>query len=1732
MGTVSLINSDLTTLLGETKRRNADLRQACEKSLFEIKALTSSSKSEQEVLHELSQSSSFPQPFLLACSTKNGKYCSIAVQGLQKVIASHSLSKSRLSDVLDSFQDATHLGVEIQLKILQSLPPLIEKYGEDIGDELLSRTIQLCAILQSSKIAVVVNTAAATLQQLSIAVFDGIVMEDGNSSIETIAKVPIEDGKSQISVKPAAYDAFRVFQDICFLTEGNKPKFLKIAQITETFGLELIESIISNHPTIFNSHPEQTYILRTYVFPYILRSLSERKEFSIVVRVIRILYLILRRHLAILPVECEVSLTLLTHMLDADSMPYWKRVLAMEVFQGIFAEFALVRKIYGEYDSKEGRYNVLRSVITAINKLSGERSSAMGLRRSSTGFFPQMHGNSDSTSDNSTVSSLLNGAVGISSDTPGLSIQNSSIRVLCIDQLDKTEPPAMPELYLYYLTLTCINSLADGITRFLLPLSLSDSNSVKKKPSRQLTLKDDGSGNDSGSQDNVPEQIVKTKRRAFRYKGVPINPLALESHPLKSEIEFTAGIIQNCWPPLLAAFSTFLYSNLDSDLFHNLVRSFQKFTQSAGLLELVTPRDALLTTLAKVAVPSQLFSGQQASPERSGIFNNTMGLLSMDTLVSSGTSKDYSSTESTYGMLHVRNLLCLRALLNLAIALGPTLKESWSIIIETLQQADLILHSNGRRYNRTSVSVSSPKSDAAQGQAATTVVDTTGGNITSEVAAVDNAVRKLLDCTRDFPDSSFLDLITAFCKTSSLTINLPQNDGSSASQPVSPISVRSREDYDSDINNSLSSKNSISINRVLYGDPLFCLIKLGELADLNISRLVFSDPSSSGWEVLVHYFTQVQASRNLSPSIRMRAAEVLNPIIYSAVVDAQSDSNTGIGEIQNRCLKALEEEMYSIIRQGEPDTNMELSIKSAEAEIHCTALNTLNDILERSGVSLSTGWETVFTIVTSVFVMHYRHNLLGTTKILDGITLFSRTKSSVQNKPTSDKVSKLIKAAFGSLQLICNDFMSVLPKSCFLDLIDLLFYFCNQQEDLNISLTTITLFWTVSDFLRSKLKENELSSDLSRPLRSKDELLEMAMSDNLEDSTCSLWLLLLLRLTTICFDSRPEVRNGSIQILFRIFDSYGHLLGANSWSACLWIVISTVMEVKPPASIPAELLDSGLIHVQETERKQWSETMALILSGLSRLHSTFLYAFSQQSDFTNIWSSLLEYFRALIALGRAEIIVSVFKSLTDILQSVEDSKITLPDESISAVWNLWVSQQEMIITSENNSSGVMTQEALTAYVNSFKRLYTLMEGRIETSQIEETLNILKNCLLFPELPPYFSDIDYLTPLQSAIIELMKGLTTFIPGSASLLLRYYSEFSSLAYRQDILSNLKVRSSKAKKPTYISVSIQCFNLLLGTYDANHSDSRIYEDGSLAFVLEMLTVPMIAKYDCPAYTGSEGSYLTLWMTATNAFIKIVSRTIPIVEDGKALTVEQKVLIWEQIVSGTSAVVNANAVTSGSSLLEDEMFDINAYKELEALIVPYLGDCDIPDSLIHKYITALFCCSFMYAVDQDVKNSPDHMNDKLMDILSSPLYGSTEALSPLSRQNMGYKCLESLFNLCKVERNYSHERRRLSETALPYLLYRCALTLHMFAADQSVSGTIPIQRLQYRELKYILNYLQDMAEELGVDDTEESRSNYRPLLKLFPLLSKGITASRRETVILNLFQGAFEKLGKVVGA
>lgn len=783
--------------------------------------------------------------------------------------------------------------------------------------------------------------------------------------------------------------------------------------------------------------------------PLITSALKGRPSFAITVRLIRILYTMLRRHINVLPEECGDALEILTALLDHDS-PLWTKALCMEVFRGIFAEHALLRRIYALYDAREGAKNILQTLTATFVRLSTEKPTVIGLGHQST--LPTTSSNNGSGASSDQAMLEASGVTGIISTTSGpegpsvgISTQFSSVRVPCIDQLDKNEPPSIPESYTYSLTLACISSLSDGLAKFVMPLTVPSESRNRRKPSNR----DSGRNSPAPPTPDAEGQPSKPRRDrsgSFKKNPVPINPLELEDHPMLGEVQICAAIIEDCWPAILATCSTFLYAALDSDYYHGLVRAFQRFAHVSGLLQLSTPRDAFLTTLGKAAVPPNIFTASlnagQPRPSTptsaidvsTSFVNQAKGLLSSENLNTPIGERRHSSFDAQSISLNTRNLLCLRALLNLGIALGPTLEKAWRIILETLQQADYVLFSSHKTPGRTP---SFPK-----GQEISTESD--GGSLTAnfgnEVRAVETAAARLMESTIDFPNTAFVEVVSALCQ---LLESLPKEKAESTKpEQSSQAPKQTLQTPTGQHRRVLSFSNQAPASSTQ--EDQFALAKLGDIASINMERLLTYSPEESGWTLLIGQLTTTMDSANIGSSVRTRSAEILSRLMLEAasITSAIPISTDARGAIQLRILRALNSALAPLQGQGRESS---VANQSIDTEIHRIVLDGLKSIIEECGENLVSGWEVAFEIIGSVFI-----HRPADSDARPGSLLTTRS-------------SKLVRSSFNSLQLIASDFLATLPNSCFLLLVDTLYDFSSQDDDLNIALTVSYSRYRFSD---------------------------------------------------------------------------------------------------------------------------------------------------------------------------------------------------------------------------------------------------------------------------------------------------------------------------------------------------------------------------------------------------------------------------------------------------------------------------------------------------------------------------------------------------------------------------------------------------------------------------------------------------------------------------------------------
>ncbi|KAI9248499.1 hypothetical protein BDA99DRAFT_548865 [Phascolomyces articulosus] len=577
----------------------------------------------------------------------------------------------------------------------------------------------------------------------------------------------------------------------------------------------------------------------------------------------------------------------------------------MEIFRGVCGDPLLLCSIYKWYDRQGSSTNVFRDMITGFGRLATERPQLIGATQ----------GGRDSIDHGAGASSY--------SLHVFLTLNYLSLYISSIDQLDKADPPTIPETYIFYLAAVCLNAIADGLAGFALPrFAAGSQRSTTPDPSSS-------SSNDSNA---------------------------------KRDLALITDMANVAWPGLLAAMSFYLSANLDEELFQSTMRSYQNFTNVCGVLDLIVPRDAFLTNLCKDAIPA-------APVLSSGLFSNknTGSSTSIATNVSTATMAiAYSDLPVQQQqvlaniVLSDKNLYSLRVLLNIAMFLGGVLGPSWYLILETLQQADFLL------FNRPTPKGTAPGARepgppsvrrTLSGTAATVSSVATQVNPTStdqpstsqlmdadHIAIIHGSLNRLFENSRFLDDGAFNAFTVALCRLSSEASGLPSQEEESL-----PSTKSSRA--------KIFNKTSFAIEKLRY------------ISTLDMGRLINPDRDPGTWDLITTHLIATANYPGTPSTIRTQCCESIADIIITAMDFSLSEHKEPDEKLQIRLLTALNQCINYMPAKGESplfNSNNEGEKFKAFTEVQQTGLETLNKLLQTSGHSFTCGWGLIFEMSSTI----------------------------------------------------------------------------------------------------------------------------------------------------------------------------------------------------------------------------------------------------------------------------------------------------------------------------------------------------------------------------------------------------------------------------------------------------------------------------------------------------------------------------------------------------------------------------------------------------------------------------------------------------------------------------------------------------------------------------------------------------------------------------------------------
>ncbi|XP_044927772.1 protein MON2 homolog isoform X6 [Mustela putorius furo] len=760
------MQSDLRALSLECKKKFPPVKEAAESGIIKVKTIAARNT---EILAALKENSSeVVQPFLMGCGTKEPKITQLCLTAIQRLMSHEVVSETAAGNIINMLWQLMENSLE-ELKLLQTVLVLLTT-NTVVHDESLSKAIVLCFRLHFTKDNITNNTAAATVRQVVTVVFERMVAEDERHRDIIEQPVLVQGNSNRRSVstlKPCAKDAYMLFQDLCQLVNADAPYWLVgMTEMTRTFGLELLESVLNDFPQVFLQHQEFSFLLKERVCPLVIKLFSpnikfrqgsssssspapvEKPYFPICMRLLRVVSVLIKQFYSLLVTECEIFLSLLVKFLDADK-PQWLRAVAVESIHRLCVQPQLLRSFCQSYDMKQHSTKVFRDIVNALGSFIQSLFLVPPTGNPAT---TNQAGNNNSGGP---VSAPANsGMLGIGGGVtllPAFEYRGTWIPILTItvqgsakatylEMLDKVEPPTIPEGYAMSVAFHCLLDLVRGIT------SMIEGELGEVETECQTTTEAASSPTQSSEQ----QELQSTSDQMDKEKV---------SRAVWEEM------VNACWCGLLAALSLLLDASTDEAATENILKAELTMAALCGRLGLVTSRDAFITAICKGSLPPHYALTVLNTTTAATLSNKSYSIQGQSVMMISPSSESHQQVVAVGQplavqpqgtvMLTSKNIQCMRTLLNLAHCHGAVLGTSWQLVLATLQHLVWILG-----LKPSSGGALKP-GRAVEGPS--TVLTTA---VMTDLPVISNILSRLFESSQYLDDVSLHHLINALCSLS------------------------------------------------------------------------------------------------------------------------------------------------------------------------------------------------------------------------------------------------------------------------------------------------------------------------------------------------------------------------------------------------------------------------------------------------------------------------------------------------------------------------------------------------------------------------------------------------------------------------------------------------------------------------------------------------------------------------------------------------------------------------------------------------------------------------------------------------------------------------------------------------------------------------------------------------------------------------------------------------------
>ncbi|XP_034031912.1 protein MON2 homolog isoform X4 [Thalassophryne amazonica] len=1666
---VDNMQTDLRSLSMECKKKFPPVKEAAESGIVKIKTIAGRNSDILFVAALKENSSEVVQPFLMGCGTKEPKITQLCLAAIQRLMSHEVVSEAAAGNIINMLWQLMENGLE-ELKLLQTVLVLLTT-NTVVHDEVLSKAIVLCFRLHFTKDNITNNTAAATVRQVVTVVFERMVAEDERCKGIVEQHPPIQGNTNRRSVstlRPSAKDAYMLFQDLCQLVNADAPYWLVgMTEMTRTFGLELLESVLNDFPEVFLQHQEFSFLLKERVCPLVIKLFSpnikfrqgssnaaspapvEKPYFPICMRLLRVVSVLIKHFYSLLVTECEIFLSLLVKFLDGEK-PQWLRAVAVESVHRLCVQPHLLRSFCQSYDMKQHSTKVFRDIVNALGSFiqslfivpSAGNTAAVIMPAGGSGAGPQ--GTTQGGQGTGGVSGSLTTQAafeyrGIWIPLMTVSVQGSA-KATYLEMLDKVEPPSIPEGYAMSVAFSALLDLVRGITSMI---------------ERELSMEEEAAAEFSETHPGLEWRLQPG------------------AHLVWEEM------VSACWCGLLAALSLLLDASTDETATENILKAELNMASLCGRLGLVTPRDAFITAICKASLPPH-YALTVLSSSAASLSSKAYSIQGQSVQIISPSSESHQQvvavgqplTAQPQGtvVLTAKNIQCMRTLLNLAHCHGAVLGTSWQLVLTTLQHLVWILGL------KPGLGGALKPGRAVEGPS--TVLTTA---VMTDLPVISNILSRLFESSQYLDDVSLHHLINALCSLSLEAMDMAYGNNKEPS--------------------------------------LFAVAKLLETGLVNMDRIEIL------WRPLTGHLLEKVCQH---PNSRMRewGAEALTALIKAGLAynhDPPLAQNQRLQLLLLNPLKELSNVLHGDIRQKQ--------------------LESVLQILQSQGDSLGTGWPLVLGVIGAI---------------------------------RNDQGESLIRTAFQCLQLVVTDFLPTMPCTCLQIVVDVAGSFGLQNQELNISLTSIGLLWNISDyfFQRGEAITQELEREeeaLQKQAQEKGETLNRPFHPA-PPFDC-LWLCLYAKLGELCIDPRPAVRKSAGQTLFSTIAAHGILLQQQTWHVVIWKVLFELLECVRTSSTTAdkEKIESGggnilIHHSRDTAEKQWAETWVLTLAGVARIFNTRRYLLQQLGDFFEAWEVLLNHIQSAALSKNNEVSLAALKSFQEILQivtPVKDSdktgdalaamcvpsvlidplsalgpgrplvhsdslverltrysgaelQATPPGEESAledsalwwSAWNTWFRTGTESTRPPNGAteklSFIPSQPFLTALIQIFPALYQHIKANFSMDDLRKLGVILYGAVSVPIsseaspfiLPAYTEAV--LTSLQEAVLTALDVLQKAIcVGPENLQVMYPAIFEQLLLFVEFsckppqygrmetkhVANAKYNQAEWVALNYVPFAERSLEVVVDLYHKTACHKAVISEKVLQAIIKILRMPLGLKYACP----SEST----WKLAVSSLLKVLSIGLPVARQhassGKFET------MWPELANAFEDFLFTKSTPPDNLSIQEfqknEAIDVEVVLLISTEILPFANF--IPKDFVGQIMTML-------------NKGSIHSQ--------SPSFTEAE-IDVRMREEFSKVCFETLLQFSFSNKVSTPQEGYISRMALSVLLKRSQDVLRRYVEDERLSGRCPLPRQQVTEIIFVLKAISTLMDSLKKTQPENVDGNtWTQVIALYPTLVECVTCSSSE--------------------